>query len=334
MDKPVTMKDIATAANVSIVTVSKALAGKGGVSEEIRKKIINISNELGYKYTQKNVEAKSNINIGVVVPDVFFEDNSFYSGLYRMISLEASKKNAFCVLEIISYNNLKNLVLPNIITTKQVDGLIFMGETNDTYLSNVLKKGIPYMLLDFYDTHKKYDAVLSDGIGGAYQLTQKLITNGFTDIGFIGNITATTSIMDRYLGYYRAMMTNKLEIKPERLIDDRDASSNISELILPENIPEAFVCNCDEIAYMLITQLKSLGYNVPEDVSVVGFDDSRFATLCDPQLTTYHVNMEKMTEVVVSQLIAKIQGKSFVSGTITVKGNTVERQSIKSKLDR
>lgn len=331
MDKQVTMKDIANAVNISVVSVSKALSGKEGVSNEIRRKIIDKADELGYNYTSKNTEAKSNFTIGIVIPDVFFQENSFYAGLYRMLSLEASKKGVFCIIEIISYANLKNLVLPNIITSKKVDGIIFVGETDDRYIYNVIKRGIPYMLLDFYDTQNKCDAVLSDGIGGAYQLTQKLIENGFTDIGFVGNIVATTSIMDRYLGYYKALMTNKIKVKFDRLISDRDNMGKICDFILPEIMPEAFVCNCDETAYKLISQLNTLGYKVPDDISVVGFDNSRFATLCNPQLTTYYVNMEKMAEVAVTQLIAKINSKSFVSGAITIKGNIIERNSIKSK---
>lgn len=329
MDKQVTMKDIANAVNVSIVSVSKALAGKDGVSDEIRCKIIDKAKELGYNYTSKNVQSKNNITIGVIIPDLFFNENSFYASLYRMISLEASKKGVFCVLEIISIDNLENLVLPNIITTNQIDGIIFLGETTDKYIYNVLSKGIPYMLLDFYDAQNRYDTVISDNIGGAYQLTQELINNGFTDIGFVGSITATTSIMDRYLGYYRALVTNNIEIKPDRLISDRANISALCDVILPETMPQAFVCNCDQTAYLLILQLKSLGYKVPQDISVVGFDDSRYATLCEPPLTTYHVNMEKMAEVVISQLIAKITNKSNISGAIIIKGNIVNRQSVK-----
>ena len=125
--------------------------------------------------------------------------------------------------------------------------------------------------------------------------------------------------------------SNKIKVKFDRLISDRDNMGKICDFILPEIMPEAFVCNCDETAYTLISQLNTLGYKVPDDISVVGFDDSRFATLCNPQLTTYYVNMEKMAEVAVTQLIAKINSKSFVSGAITIKGNIIERNSIKSK---
>ena len=93
-------------------------------------------------------------------------------------------------------------------------------------------------------------------------------------------------------------------------------------------MPRAFVCNCDEVAYNLVEQLKHRGYRVPEDVAVTGYDDYQFALVCDPPLTTYRVNVEDMGGMAAVQLLRKIKGKRFTGGNSVVGGRLVMRKSI------
>ena len=330
MNKIITMKDVASQLNVSVVSVSKALSGKDGVSDTVRRKIIEKAVEMGYVYpSQQNNLKDVNGNIGIIVADRFFTDNSFYSNMYRALLIKSSEVGFSTIFEIITAENEKKYALPNMIIGDKVDGIIFMGQINDDYIQEIIKTGLPYMLLDFYDEKNKNDCVVSDGISGAYDLTTHLLNSGHKKIGFVGSIMATTSILDRYLGYYKALIKHKITLDDKIIIPDRDENGRFIELNLPENLPSAFVCNCDEVAYLLVEKLKSVGYKIPEDISVVGFDDFRFATLCSPQLTTFHVDVEGMADEVISQLKRKIEHKSYTKGCITINGKMVQRESVK-----
>ena len=183
------------------------------------------------------------------------------------------------------------------------------------------------MLLDFYDEAVEADGVTSDNVAGGYCLTTHIIEKGRKEIGFVGSIHATSSIMDRFLGYTKAMLCAGKSIRMDWVLEDRDEDGNFIPIKLPEQMPQAFLCSCDEVAYNLVEQLKKLGYRVPEDIAVAGYDDYQFAQICDPQLTTYRVNVEEMGRMVVKQMVYRIRGKHIASGNIVIKGDFVERQS-------
>jgi LacI family transcriptional regulator len=151
---------------------------------------------------------------------------------------------------------------------------------------------------------------------------------GHRDIGFVGNIFATSSILDRYLGYYKALITNKINIKDEWIIKDRGEDGEHIEFELPDKMPSAFVCNCDSVAYLFISKLKQMGYKVPEQISVVGFDNYIFASLSSPKLTTVEVDIEMMVETAVHAVMRKIEGDNRTLGRKVINGNLVIRDSV------
>ena len=154
-------------------------------------------------------------------------------------------------------------------------------------------------MLDFQLPGHACDCVISDNADGGFVLTEHLLELGRRQIGFVGSICATSSIMDRYLGYQKALRLSGITPREDWLLEDRDADGRFIPLALPETLPEAFLCSCDEVAYNLVTALRQIGKRVPEDVAVCGYDDFRFATLCQPPLTTYRVNVEQMASAVV-----------------------------------
>lgn len=331
MGKNVTMKDIASKIGVSTVTVSKALSDKEGVSEEVREKIKETAELMGYRYNSlaKSMKEGSSYNIGVLVAERYFDDNAFYNNLYTKIVMELNRTDYSAILEILPYEDEENDVLPNCLANRKVDGLIIMGQLKRHYINRIRKEGIPHIFLDFYDEEYASDAVVGDSVYGSYLLTNYLIKKGHQRIGFVGSLRATSSILDRYLGYYKAIIENELEYHPEWIIEDRDDHGRFLELKLPEQMPTAFVCNCDEIAYLLVERLKKEGYRIPEDISIVGFDDYIFATFCNPQLTTFRVSLEAMSETVVTAMKQKIKKQEYSIKRKVISGNLVIRDSVK-----
>ena len=201
------MADIAEKLDISVVSVSKALAAKPGVSEEMRARVVALARQMGYagKSGSESGAAGGTGNIGVLVSDRFFNENTFYSNLYRALVLSSTGEGLTCMLEIISDEMEKMAQMPAFVAGHKVDGLIFMGNLDLDYLRGVTASGLPCVLLDFHALNGELDCVVSDNIEGGCALTEHLLAQGFQEIGFVGSIWATSSIMDRYLGYQRAL---------------------------------------------------------------------------------------------------------------------------------
>ena len=188
MGKPVRMADIAEKLNISIVSVSKALAGKPGVSEEMRAKIVALARQMGYEGVRNHSEPGTTGNIGVLVADRLFDESSFYSNLYRFLVLSGGNEGFTSMLEIVSPNAERTVQLPALVTGRKVDGLIFMGNISQTYLQTVTASGLPCVLLDFHAAGHALDCVVSDNVDGGCALTEHLLAQGFREIGFVGSI--------------------------------------------------------------------------------------------------------------------------------------------------
>lgn len=330
--KAVTMSDIAKAMNVSTVTVSKALGDRDGVSAELRERIKQKATEMGYRVHAGSHGAKDGLtyNIGIIVAKHFISDaSSFYWIVYRYIVELLQKQNYYGMLEVVNdHNGMEDI--PNSILDHKVDGLIVLGQLSDEYIGRLLSHQLPTVFLDFYGSREDADCVLSDNFYGAYMLTSHLIENGHRRIAFLGSISSTSSIQDRYLGYYKALLENRIPLRQDWVVPDRANESDIfPEFALPKEMPTAFVCNCDETAYKLVNQLKNAGYNVPEDISVVGYDNHIYSTISNPRLTTIDVNSRVMSTEAVDIILHKIRDINYRRGRTLVAGKLVRRESVK-----
>jgi LacI family transcriptional regulator len=163
-----------------------------------------------------------------------------------------------------------------------------------------------------------------------YEMTNYLIKKGHQEIAFVGNIYATSSIQDRFLGYYKSLLEHGIKLRDHYIMNDRDEQGRLIDIVLPENMPTAFVCNCDQVAYELINKLQKLGYQVPEDCSVVGFDNDIYAMLAEPKLTTVKVDMAEMAKTAVECIIEKVKNKSKRYGRVAIRGKIIYRDSVRS----
>lgn len=322
----VRMSDIADRLGISIVSVSKGLAGKDGVSEELRRRILEAADEMGYK-AQDNERPVQIKNIGTVVPDRFFHENVLYYEMYRHLLSGCQHEGISLMLEIVSLDDENRLKLPVLIENQKPDGIILLGEFSEEYCRMMVELDIPVVFLDFYKTNVPCDHVVSDGLAGGYAITEHLIATGRRKIAYVGTLGATSSIMDRYLGFTKAMLRAGIFPREDYLLDDRGMDGELIPVQMPEDMPEAFVCNCDTVAFALIDRLNSLGYRVPEDVAVVGYDDFKFAAMHKPPLTTYHVDIEEMAQATMTLLQRKIFNKRNLSPSMVIPGKLVVRAS-------
>lgn len=333
MAKAVKLEDIAKQVGVSNVTVSKALSDKSGVSEEVRQKIKEVARQMGYIpiSAQKVKVNKGTGNIGVLVPFRFIDNNtSFYWAIYQNVVTKLQARGYYAILEILDIEDEESCALPKVLQDEKVDGLIMMGQVNNKYSEFIWESNlVPIIFLDFYDTHMEYDTIISDGFYGMYVMTDYLIKMGHRKIGFVGTPLATSSITDRLFGYQKALLENGITLQPEWVIPDRDMDKDGIDIILPEVIPTAFACNSDYTASCLISKLAERGLSVPEDISVVGFDNYLYPNLSNVQITTYEVEINKMAELCVKTLLKKINRKEYVKGVQIITGHMVIKETVK-----
>lgn len=336
MKNGVKMLDIATKLGVSVVTVSNALAGRDGVSEQMRRKICETAEKMGYKPSNTKSEKKRlalpkiSKNVGILTSERFVgARGTFYWELTAGISNQLSQLNICTVYECVTAESEKNRVLPNMVTDGKVDGVIVIGQIHRGYIDCLSKLDIPLMFVDFYDNRYNVDSVISDSFNGGYILTDHLVSKGHRKIGFFGTLNATSSINDRYLGYVKCIMENELEFRKEWIIGDRNEKGILFDKIdFPEEMPTAFVCNCDETAFRVISALKSKGVRVPEDISVVGYDNYTVSSICIPTITTVEVDLAKMAEVSVGIMAKKLADPSYTEGRRIISGRLIEKDSV------
>lgn len=330
--KDVTMQDIADYLSISKVTVSKALNGKDGVGKELKERILEVGRDLNYKMPENAVNLPVRPkNIAIFMKEKFaVGEAGFYLKFYQRISVELSKYGYFAHLFPVNQQKQNAKTAYSYIEHCDICGMILLGDIGKAFLKGVGELEIPYILVDFYDSELKSDCILTENVYSMYELTRHLIKCGHKDIGFVGTITATNSIKDRFLGYCRALIESGVQPNREWLLDDRNEDSEDVVFTLPEVMPTAFVCNCDDTAYQFVRSLKERGYRVPEDISIVSFDNDIYAELCVPKLTTAEVNIKLMARKSVELIRDKILHEHAVSHGVTfVNATLIFRDSVK-----
>ncbi|MBR1383316.1 MAG: substrate-binding domain-containing protein, partial [Ruminococcus sp.] len=215
-----------------------------------------------------------------------------------------------------------------VVTDRNINVMISLGEISHPYAHRLAESVEHLILLDYYVPGLKVDSIVTNGYNGGYKLASYLISLGHERIGFIGSKMATSSIFDRYMGYLKALIEHGLPIREDWVVADRDEKQSPIELCFPEEMPTAFVCNCDETAFLTIKQLREKGYSVPEDISIVGYDNYLISEVSDPTITTISVDAEYMAELTVNTLIQRINDPATIYRMRTIEGELIIKNSV------
>jgi LacI family transcriptional regulator len=337
-NKKIRMKDIADKLGISINAVSLALSNKVGVSDETRMKVLKAADGLGYLDQYPSLSSKRHFNnICVMLEERIFKDTRFYPRVILGIENEA-KKNNYDTL--VSFINRDDFQVPSCIEKGKADGIIILGHIPDDSLNMLKSYRMPLVLVDYASYSVNSGAVLTQNIPGAYLATKYLIENGHREIGFFGEKDMTLSFNERWIGFNEAMNHYGIPVKPEynftKNIDENALKNNymdIVELIKDiERFPTAWFCANDGAAVVLINALRHLGRNVPEDISVVGFDDIDLCKMVTPQLTTMRVEMKLMGILAFRELLWYMGNMQEPRRHIRMAVNLVERETVR-KID-
>ena len=180
-----TMQDIADHLDISKVSVSKALNGKGGVSNELRRTIINAAQEMGYDRIPTETVPQQRFAF-VVSKHFFLETDAFYSEMYYRFSYQCLEMGATASLIIVSNGDEENLRLPAQLQMEEFSGIAVAGEMSDAFLRLLEKPGRPLVLMDFESYAVSGHSILTDNYHWGSLITQKLVDMGHKKIGFVG----------------------------------------------------------------------------------------------------------------------------------------------------
>lgn len=331
MVKKIVMKDVADELGISVVSVHKAISGKEGVSEELRSQIIKKADEMGYNYKKNDLEEENSKNVAIIISEKFISDGSFYFKIYQNMITKLSEYGYIGMLEIIRADDEISGRMPNVVNSNNLAGIIVIGEIDDRLINTLRKTEKKIIFFDFENENYNIDSVISDNINGGFLLTRYLFKRGYKHIGFIGSYKRTRSILDRYMGYVKYLIAHDIELEKKWIIEDRDDKGKYIDINLPDELPDAFICSCDVIAYKVIDVLKEKGLKVPEDIAVIGYDDYADNIPKGIKLTTYRVDMDGMIEQCVNLLNNYRDGISIKNGTIICYGEIIERETVKRR---
>ncbi|MCK9348662.1 MAG: substrate-binding domain-containing protein [Sphaerochaeta sp.] len=329
MQKPVTMKDIAKRLSVTSVTVSKALSGKEGVSDELRKEIIQAAKEMGYRKHLVSKESKegSTHNVGILISERHMKGDCAYMRIQQEICRQLLQNGYYGIVELVAHHEEEEGTLPKILQDSKVDGLILLAQMRPSYVNRLLSADLPYIFVDFFYENYHADAVICDNVYGGYSLTNHLISLGHRNIVFVGNPMYSTVVMDRYLGYYKALMEHGLTMDSSLVIHDYSDFGERNDLVINPELATAYVCSTCETAYRLMKHLQERGVKVPEQASIVGFDEDLYTTLSNPPLTTFSIDIPLMALSAAQSIVSKIENPEFHFGRKTISGSLEIRQS-------
>ncbi|WP_343248269.1 LacI family DNA-binding transcriptional regulator [Diplocloster hominis] len=316
------LKDLSEYLGLSISTVSRALNGKGRISEETRQRVMDAANKLSYvpNNMARSLKLSSSSIVGVILPDI---TNVFYTRMLQAIDRELSYHGYNMIFCNTDEDITREQMYYDLLKVKNVMGIIISQACrNDIYerekeLGNVVfVDNIPRV------TQNSYSFVGIDNYKAGYELTEKLISNGHKDIVAISGTLEETTAIDRLKGFRDCMRDHELSCEEGDVYigeyTSESTSEVVSRIISRPNLPTAVYVSNNIQAYGTILALEKAGLYVPEDISVVCFDAIDFTGLIRPRLTCILQPVEKIARTAVEHIIrnAESQAKCQITNYI------------------
>jgi LacI family transcriptional regulator len=326
-----TLKEVAKFAGVSTATVSNAINGTKYVSEEVKNKIFHAVKELNY---QPNIVAKSlrvqeSRIIGVVISDI---SNSFFSNIVLGIEEELAKSNYSILLCNTDSSVEKERMYMEMLIRQRVDGLIVSSSGNTgEYYRSLDKTGVPIVFLNRLPAFMTSDVIMTNNIFGGYSATEHLIKHGYKNIAIISGPFSISTGKDRLTGYLRALEDYNLR-KYDCLIKEGSFSiqsgyDRMQELMEQDVKPDAVFISNNSMTLGAYKYLKKAGMKIPNQIAVVGFDDSDWADIVDPPLTTILQPAYELGKKAANVTLSRINKEATQCGIVYMDTSLITRQS-------
>jgi DNA-binding LacI/PurR family transcriptional regulator len=328
--KPISIKDIAKIANVSHSTVSRALQGSPLINPETVERIRRIANESGYRASAvaRSLVTRHTRTIGTVVTTIA---DPFTAGVVSGIE-DAANDHGFSVF--LANSNAdpdREVRVVRSFEERRVDGIIVTSSrAGAVYTPMIEQMHIPIVLLNNQHPSEFVHSVMIANTEASFQATRYLIELGHRRIAYLGDQFGGQSDSERFAGYRRALDSSDLPFRPELLVHgDGKAEGGgpaMAQLLSLSQRPTAVFCYNDMTALGALLQIRAAGLRVPQDISLVGFDDLFVAQYSDPPLTTVRQPMRQMGRLAMETLFQLLSGVESTQN-IKVPGELIVRES-------
>lgn len=327
-----TMKDVAHLAGVSTATVSRALMNPEKVSASTRKKVEQAVSQAGYSPNSltRNLRRNETKTIVVIVPDIC---DSYYSDIIRGIEETAAEHGYLVLLGDSGQQQNRESSFANLIFTKQADGMLLLGTNLPFDISKPEQKNLPPMVMACeFAPDLELPTVHIDNLTAAFEAVNYLTQSGHKQIAQITSNQNATLTQFRTQGYQQALRRAGVAVNPAYTVSGNDsfaagakAMTSLLSLSIP---PTAVFCHSDIMAIGAMQQAKRLGFRVPQDISIIGFDDITFAEYCDPALTTMSQPRYDIGQQAMLLLLKILKGNDVQVGSRLLDAQLVLRESV------
>lgn len=331
----ITIYDVAREANVSMATVSRVVNGNPNVKPTTRKKVLEAIDRLGYRpnAVARGLASKKTTTVGVIIPDI---SSIFYSELARGIEDIATMYKYNIILSNSDQNLEKELHLLNTMLGKQVDGIVFMGgNITDEHVEEFKRSPVPIVLAASVEEQGETPSVAIDYEQAIYDAVKLFIDKGHRDIAFVsGPMQEPINCSKKLQGYKRALEEAAIPFN-EQFVAEGDYTYDsgmeaLQSLMGLDRKPTAILSATDEMALGIIHAAQDQGLSIPDDLDIIGFDNTRLSLMVRPQLSTV-VQPTYDIGAVAMRLLTKLMNKEPVEEHIVELPHRIElRQSTKS----
>lgn len=332
------IKDVAKACGVSISTVSHALNDSRYVKRETKEKIFDVATKMGYKPSTlaKGLRRKSLSTIAVFLPNIA---SQFFSQVLIGINKVANKNDYHIIIANTFYNSEEETRMVETLKNQYVDGAIFIsGLNNREYMKELYKEGFPIVLVA-RKISKDIPSVLINNFEAAKSGVNYLASLGHKDIAYITfEFENRYTVKERFEGFKQGLFENGLKCNPENVLIMKQKQYLIDEMNMAyecaknffnnRKFPTAIMTVTDNVAAGIYSILKEKGCRIPDDVSVVGFDNLLLSAFLDPPLTTIEQPKEKMGECAMEMMLNIIKSGNYAQESIvTLDSKLIVRKS-------
>lgn len=327
-----TIYDVAKKAGVSIATVSKVINNTGRISEERRKIVKKVMEELEYQPSSvaAALTGKKTFTIGVLIPDIA---NPFFAEVSRALENHARETGYAIILCSTDYQTEREHEYLELLLKKQVDGIIIATEPNDLNVYKKLaSKKVPHLFFSIDHPSIISHVVTTDDVRGGYLAGRYLLEKGHRHLAVIAETNRTSGRL-RVEGFVQSLKEEGIEFDETLLIHSKsrieDAKNAAQTLLSMENRPTAVFAGTDLIATIFINQARKKQISIPDEISIIGFDNTVQAELAEPGLTTIAQPIDELAHYVIQNLLKSVENPTMPGHRIMLVPELVERQSVK-----
>ncbi len=352
MSKRVTIQDIADSLGLSRNTVSKAINNTGVLADTTRQKILARAVEMGYKQfsyldlesVQNNLSPSAPAKNEIALITTWFLNSSHFSAMMLdKFQLEISKRGYSMSMHIARPEDVAANRLPASLRLENCAAIICIEVFDSAYARSICQTGLPVLFVDAPAdpgaAPLPADLLIMNNTDGIAQFIHHLNNRQITEIGFVGEALHCRSFFERFMAYRNSMYLCSLPVYEEWCITEKPETSSVPEGTNPaeyylikkikniSKLPRAFICANDFVAIDLLHALNHLGRKVPDDVLLLGFDDSAESRLITPKLSTVHIHSQIMGFTAADLILSRIQNPDLNYRTCSCETDLILRES-------